>query len=161
VHVKGRRTRARSFNQQITDFYINVAVLEAAQDKKLETLELWAFITSAIKGRNWTSFRLMMSMQKEYQSFWFIDQVREYILTLEDDRDTSPPSEGRRKSVSNTAQTSSGDSSSTDDLREVISKLAASVAAITTKAETASRVKNNKWGNDRPYDAKMGPFRFC
>ena len=62
-------------NQQITDFYINVAVLEAARDKKLETLELWAFITSAIKGKNWTSFRLTMSIQKEYkehQSFWFI-----------------------------------------------------------------------------------------
>jgi hypothetical protein len=43
----------------------------------------------------------------------------------------------------------------------VISKLAASVAASTTKAETASRVKNNKWGDDRPYDAKMGPCRFC
>jgi hypothetical protein len=67
-------TRARqgeedksTINQQIvvvTDFYINVAVLEAARDKKLETLEL-CFITSAIKGRNWTSFRLTMSMQKE------------------------------------------------------------------------------------------------
>ena len=99
-----------------------------------------------------------MSMQKEYKdhrSFWFMDQVREYILALEDDQDTSPPSEGRKKSVLNAAQTSSGDPSSTDDLREVISKLAASVAAITTKAETASRVKKNKWGDDRPYDAKM------
>ena len=75
------------------------------------------------------------SMQKEYKdhrSFWFIDQVREYILALKDDQDTSPPSEGRKKSVLNAAQISSGDSSSTDDLREVISKLAASVAAITT-----------------------------
>jgi hypothetical protein len=153
-----------TINQQITDFYINVAVLEAARDKKLETLELWAFITSAIKGKNWTSFRLTMSMQKEYKdhrSFWFMDQVREYILALEDDQDTSPPSEGRKKSVLNAAQTSSGDPSSTDDLREVISKLAASVAAITTKTERASRVKNTKWGDDRPYDAKMGPCRFC
>ena len=103
-------------------------------------------------------------MQKEYkedQSFWFIDQVCEYILALEDDQDTSPPSEGRKKSVLNAAQTSSGDSSSTDDLREVISKLAASVAAITTKTEAASRVKNNKWGNDQLYDAEMGPCRFC
>ena len=56
-----------TINQQITDFYINVAVLEAARDKTLETLELWAFITSAIKGKNWTSFRLTMSMQKEYK----------------------------------------------------------------------------------------------
>ena len=56
-----------TINQQITDFYVNVAVLEAARDKKLETLELWAFITSAIKGKNWTSFRLTMSMQKEYK----------------------------------------------------------------------------------------------
>ena len=105
-----------------------------------------------------------MSMQKEckeHRYFWFIDQVREYILALEEDQDTSPPSEGRKKSVLNAAQTPSGDSSSTDDLRKVISKLAASVAAITTKAETAFRVKNNKWGNDRPYDAKMGPCRFC
>jgi hypothetical protein len=40
-------------NQQITDFYINVAVIEAARDnEKLETLELWAFITSAIKVKN-------------------------------------------------------------------------------------------------------------
>jgi len=31
-----------TINQQITDFYINVAILEAARDKKLETLELWA-----------------------------------------------------------------------------------------------------------------------
>ena len=104
-----------------------------------------------------------MSMQKEYKdhrSFWFIDQVREYILTLEDD--ISPPSEGRKKSVLNAAQASSSGSSSTDDLSEVVSKLAASVAAIVTKAETSSRVKNsfNK-GNERPYDAKMGPCRFC
>jgi hypothetical protein len=59
-------------------------------------------------------------MQKEYNDhryFWFIDQVREYILALEDDQDTSPPSEGRKKSVLNAAQTSSGGgSSSTDDL---------------------------------------------
>jgi hypothetical protein len=49
-----------TINQQITDFYINinVAVLEAARDKTLETLEMWAFITSAIKGNNWSSFRL-------------------------------------------------------------------------------------------------------
>jgi hypothetical protein len=128
-----------TINQQITDFYINVAVLEAARDKKLETLELWAFITSAIKGKNWTSFRLTMSMQKEYkdhQSFWFVDQVREYILALEADRDTSPPPE--------------------NDLRDVISKLAASVEAIATKTETTHRVKSNQ-----PYDAKMGPCRFC
>jgi hypothetical protein len=32
-----------TINQQITDFYMNVTVLEAARDKKLETLELWAF----------------------------------------------------------------------------------------------------------------------
>ena len=123
-----------TINQQITDFYINVAVLEAARDKKLETLELWAFITSAIKGKDWTSFRLTMSMQKEYkdhQSFWFVDQVREYILALEEDRDTSPPPE--------------------NDLRDVISKLAASVEAIATH-----RAKSNQ-----PYDAKMGPCRFC
>jgi hypothetical protein len=48
-----------TINQQITDFYINVAVLKAARDKKLETLELWAFIkNSASKGKKWTSFRL-------------------------------------------------------------------------------------------------------
>jgi hypothetical protein len=107
-----------------------------------------------MKGKNWTSFRLTMSMHKEYKdhrSFRFIDQVREYILALEDDRDTSPPPKGRKKSVLNAARNSSGESSPTDDLREVISKLAASVAAITTKTETAPRViKNNKWGNDRP-----------
>jgi hypothetical protein len=122
-----------AINQQITDFYINVAVLEAALDKKLETLELWAFITSAIKGKNWTSFRLTMSMQKEckdHQSFWFVDQVRKYILALEEDRDTSPPPE--------------------NDLRDVISMLAASVEAIATKTETTHRVKSNQ-----PYDAKM------
>ena len=90
-----------------------------------------------------------------------IDQVREYILALEDNHDISPPSEGRKKSVLNAAQASSSGSSSTDDLSEVVSKLVASVAAIVTKAETSSRVKNNKWGNDRPYDAKMGPCRFC
>jgi hypothetical protein len=56
-----------TINQQINDFYINVAVLEAARDKKLEALELWAFITSAIKGKNWTSLRLTMSTQKEYK----------------------------------------------------------------------------------------------
>ena len=53
-----------------------------------------------------------MSMQKEYkehQSFWVIDQVREYIFALEHDQDTSPPSEGRKKSVLNAAQTSSSD----------------------------------------------------
>ena len=39
--------------KQITNFYINVAILEAARDnEKLETLELWAFITSAIKVKN-------------------------------------------------------------------------------------------------------------
>ena len=62
-----------------------------------------------------------MSMQKEYNDhryFWFIDQVREYILALKDDHDTSPPPEGRKKSVLNAAQASSSGSSSTDDLSE-------------------------------------------
>jgi hypothetical protein len=80
-----------------------------------------------------------MSMQKEYKdhrSFWFVDQVREYILDLEEDRDTSPPPE--------------------DDFREVISKLAASVEAIATKTGSTHRVKS-----DQPYDTKMGPCRFC
>jgi hypothetical protein len=125
-----------TINQQITDLYINVAILEAARDHKLETLELWAFITSAIKGKDWTSFRLTISMQKEYKdhrSFWFIDQICECILALEDGHDTSPPSEGRKKSVLKAAKTASNDSSSTDELREVVSKLAATVAAITTK----------------------------
>jgi hypothetical protein len=107
-----------------------------------------------------------MSMQKKYKdhrSFWFIDQVREYILALEDDHDISSPFEGRKKSVLNAAQASSSGSSSTDDLSEVVSKLAgANVVAIVTKAETSSRDKNsfNK-RNERPYDAKMGPCRFC
>jgi hypothetical protein len=44
----------------------------------------------------------------------------------------------------------------------VVSKLAASVAAITTKAETASHVKNSNFNKgDETYDAKMGPCRFC
>jgi hypothetical protein len=138
-----------TINQQITDFYINVAVLEAARDKKLETLELWAFITSAIKGKNWTYFRLTMSMQKEYK-----DQYTDLSGSSTKFANTSWPSrtiktlplrlKARKKSVLNAAQASSSDSSSTDDLREVISRLAASVAAITSKAETASRVKNNK-----------------
>lgn len=141
-----------TINQQITDFYINVAVLEAARDKKLETLETWAFITSAITGKDWSTFRLTMSMQKEYkdrQSFWLVDQVREYILALEDEQDISPPSGGRPKL--NAAQASSD-----DDLRQVVSRLAATVAAITTKTETAPRVKNSN-----PYNSKMSPCRFC
>jgi hypothetical protein len=83
-----------TINQQITDFHVNVSVLEAARDHKLEPLELWAFVTSSIKGADWASFRPTMSMQREYKehrAFWFIDQVREYILALEDDENTSPP----------------------------------------------------------------------
>jgi hypothetical protein len=57
----------------------------------------------------------------------------------------------------NAAQTSK------DDLREVVATLAASVAAIVTKAETSSRVKKAGWRPEveRPYDARMGPCRFC
>jgi hypothetical protein len=139
-----------TIDQQITDFYINVAAFEAARDKKLETLELWAFITSAIKERNWKSFRLTMSMQKEYKdhkSFWFVDEVREYVLALEEDRDTSPPPE--------------------NDLRDVISKLAASVEAIQARSkrqasvEASSHQASKRVKSSQPYDVKMGPCRFC
>ena len=65
--IRFQQDSKSTINQQITDCHINVAVLEAARDKNLETLELWAFITSAIKGKNWTSFRLTMSMQEEYK----------------------------------------------------------------------------------------------
>jgi hypothetical protein len=148
-----------TINQQITDFHVNVSVLESARDHPLEPLELWAFVTSSIKGADWASFRLTMSMQKEYKehrAFWFIDQVREYILALEDD-ETASPSRDRKKSMLNAAQTSK------DDLREVVATLAASVAAIVTKAETSSRVKKAGWRPEveRPYDARMGPCRFC
>jgi hypothetical protein len=33
-----------------------VSVLEAAMDYKLKPLELWAFVTSSIKGADWTCF---------------------------------------------------------------------------------------------------------
>jgi hypothetical protein len=45
-----------TINQQITDFHVNVSVLEAAMDYKLKPLELWAFVTSSIKGADWTCF---------------------------------------------------------------------------------------------------------
>ena len=90
-----------------------------------------------------------MSMQKEYKDHrrlsgsstmfastsWPSKTIKTLPLRLKAAR-------SRKNSVLNAAETSSGGSSSTDDLGEVISKLAASVAAITTKAETASRVKN-------------------
>ena len=118
-----------------------MSVLESAMDYKLKPLELWAFVTSSIKGADWTSFRQTMSMQREYkehQAFWFIDQIREYILDLDrkktrrrrqaDDEDTSPPVD-RKKSGLNTSQASN------DDLREVIATLAANMAAIATKVD--------------------------
>jgi hypothetical protein len=71
-------------------------------------------------------------------SFWFIDQIREYIFDLDrkktrrrrqaDDEDTSPLVD-RKKSGLNTAQASNA------DLREVIATLAANMAAIATKVE--------------------------
>jgi len=126
-----------TINQQIIDFHVNVSVLESAMDYKLEPLELWTFVTSSIKGAGWTSFRQTMSMQREYkehQSFWFIDQIREYILDFD------------RKKTNN-------------DLREVITTLTANINAITTKMQNSNFVMNA--GAERPYDLKMGPCRYC
>jgi hypothetical protein len=94
----------------------------------------------------------MQREYKEHRAFLFIDQVREYILALEDDEDTSQPLD-RKESVLNAAQASN------NDLREIVATLAASVAAIVTKAETSNRVK--KAGGVEKYDARMGPCRFC
>ena len=155
-----------TIQEQITDFNILIQNLEAARAHKLEPLELWSFITSAIKGSAWAPFRL--SKQAEYkaqQSFWFIDQVREYILSLDDDCDTSPPptsSDGRKKSILNAAKSDSTENSTTAELAATVSKLAATVAAITTNKEMASRVKGKPPPFDnRVWDAKMGPCRFC
>jgi hypothetical protein len=154
-----------TIQSEITEFHIMIQNLEAARAHKLEPLEHWSFVTSAIKGSTWTAFRLTISMQPEYKarrSFWFIDQVREYILALEDDHDTSsPPSnnDGRKKSILNAAK-ASDENSTTAELAATVSKLAATVAAITTNKETSSRVKGRPV-DERSWHEKMGPCRFC
>jgi hypothetical protein len=88
-------------------------------------------------------------MQKEYKdhkSFWLVDQVREYVLALRD-RDTSPPP--------------------ANDLRDVISKLTASVEAIQDRCkrqanvEVRSHQESKRVKSSQPYDVRMGPCRFC
>jgi len=81
-----------------------------------------------------------------------IDRKKTRRRRQADDEDTSPPVD-RKKSVLNTVQASN------DDLREVIATLAANMAAIVTKVETSNFVM--KAGVEKPYDAKMGPCRFC
>jgi hypothetical protein len=140
-----------TINQQIADFYINVAAFEAASAKKLDTFELWALVTSAIKGRDWKPFRLTTTMQKEYKdckSFWLVDQVRKYVLAVRGDRDASPPH--------------------ANDLRDAISKLTASVEAIQTRCkrqanvEVSSHPESKRVRRDvRAYDVRMGPCNFC
>jgi hypothetical protein len=151
-----------TIQDQITEFHILIQKLEAARADKLEPNEFWSFVTSTIKGQSWAAFRLTISMQSEFKAkraFWFIDQVREYILALEDSpRDTSPPpthSDGRKKSILNAAM------GETSVNAEMLHKLAAAVAAITTSKETATRIKPKTTLDTRTWDSKMGPCRFC
>jgi hypothetical protein len=155
-----------TIQDQLTEFHILVQSLEASRALKLEPTELWAFVTSAIKGPSWSVFRLTISLVSDFKaqkSHWFLDQVREYILAIEDEDELPPTSDGRKKSILNAAKSDSTENSATADLAAVVSKLAATVAAITTNKETASRVgKPGKPGFDaRVWDAKMGPCRFC
>jgi hypothetical protein len=172
--VKSKLERLRfkldkdTIQDQITEFHILIQKLEAARADKLEPNELWSFVTSTIKGTNWAPFRLTISMQSEFKakrSFWFIDQVREYILAIEDSpRDTSPPpthSDGRKKSILNAAKSASSENSVTAELTATVTKLAAAVAAITTSKETTTRVKAKVNPDTRVWDSKMGPCRFC
>jgi hypothetical protein len=160
-----------TIQDQITEFYILIQKLEVARADKLESNELWSFVTSSIKGSIWASFRLTISMQSEFKakrSFWFIDQVREYVLALEDSpRETSPPStpstfsNGRNKSILNAATSTSNQNSVNAELTATVTKLAAAVAAITTSKETTTRVKPKLTPDTRVWDSKMGPCRFC
>jgi hypothetical protein len=160
-----------AIQDQITEFYILIQKLEVARADKLESNELWSFVTSSIKGSNWASFRLTLSMQTEFKakkSFWFVDQVREYVLALEDSpRETSPPptpsnfSNGRNKSVLNAATGTLSENSVAAELTATVSKLAAAVAAITTSKETSTRVKPKFTPDIRVWEPKMGPCRFC
>ena len=151
---------------QITEYYIMVQQYEVARSARLEITEAWAFVTSAIKGANWQTFRLIMATQSEYKQhkvFWLIDQIREYVLAIEDDNDTSPsttPGKGREKSILNAAQATENQFSKSDELIATVNRLAASVAAITTSKETSSRIKGKPF-DERPWDPKMGPCRFC
>jgi hypothetical protein len=102
-------------------------------------------------------------MQHEFKaqnSHWFIDQVREFILAIEDD---SPLNiDGRKKVTLNAAKSDSSENSATADLAAVVSKLAATVAAISTNRETAPRVPKGKNELDtRVWVSTMGPCRFC
>jgi hypothetical protein len=154
---------------QITDFHILVQGLEASRAMKLQPNELWASVNSAIKGTPFTIFRLPISMQHEFKtqnSHWLIDQIREFILAIEDDHDSQQTSEGRKKATLNAAKSDSSENSTTAELAAVVSKLAATVAAISTTKETAHRVpykgKSAHTGTDtRPWVNTMGPCRFC
>ena len=156
-----------TIQDQITEFYVLVQKLEATRNSRLQPLELWTFATSAIKGAVWAPFRLTISMQPEYKkqrSHWLIDQVREFVLSIEDERDTSPSptsADGRKKSILNAAKGASSDYSATAELTATVNKLAATVAAITTNKEMAPRAKGKPTFDNRAWDAKMGPCRFC
>ena len=93
------------------------------------------------------------------KSFWLLDQLREYVLAIEDDDEDEAPPAARKKSVLNSVKAYE-DSSSTVELIETVNRLAATVAAITTSKETSARVKDKR-SDERPYTAKMGPCRFC
>jgi hypothetical protein len=76
-------TDKNKIRQQIADFHTLIDDVETARGSKLGLDEFWSFVTSTIKGHTWALFRLTMSMQSEFKakrSFWFIDQVREYVL---------------------------------------------------------------------------------
>ena len=151
--------------------WLLISGVETARDSKLEILELWSFVTSAIKGPVWAPFRLIMSIQteyKEHKAHWLIDNIREHVLAIEDDDDSSTDSREKFSALS-AAKGVDKD----EDLREVVLKLAETVAAINTNIEVASRNKyGNKterpqdkkmcvWEPEKPYDKKMGRCRFC
>jgi hypothetical protein len=161
-----------TIQDQITELYVLVQQYEAARASRLEPAEMWSFVTSAVKGSCWATFKLIMSTQQEFKTkkvFWFIDQVREYVLAIEDEDEASPStshSRGREKSVLNSAKACE-ESTSTSELIATVNRLAATVAAITTSKETSARVNNGRpyvkrSYDERPYDSsRMGACRFC
>lgn len=120
-----------SFNKdihgQVDMFNTRVATYENARTGHLDSNERWAYITNAISGPDWESFRTVLGFQQHYinqDSFWLIDRIIEHVMANTNTAKTVSKLGG--------AASTSADSQPTDELADLKAQVA-SLTSLTAK----------------------------
>ena len=133
------------------------ALTKARGNQPVSTVEHWGYLTSAIRGPEWNTFRTVICMQNEFKlcdTAWLLDNIIEHLLSTSSSSTTTDnqapssitfsASTGKRHAGLNAATASV--TIKDDQLEAIKASMTADVtdavlAAITTATEVKSRVK--------------------